>query len=134
MLTAFEHTLGQARFRLSTPLGLDEYFFVPEDNPLTPEKVALGRRLFFDKLLSADRTIACASCHKPELAFSDGLTVSIGVGGRKGLRHAPALINRAYGQSFFWDGRAQTLDRSWTSMTAAGIRIRSSTASCARSA
>lgn len=102
--------LGQEQFRLQTPLGLDEYFSIPEDNPLTPEKIELGRRLFFDKLLSADRSIACASCHKPELAFSDDLTVSIGVSNRKGARNAPAIINRAYGKSFFWDGRAQLLE------------------------
>jgi cytochrome c peroxidase len=103
-------TRGQERFRLPTALGLDEYFYVPEDNRLTPEKIELGRRLFFDKLLSADRSIACSSCHKPELAFSDGLTVSVGIGGRKGTRSAPAIINRAYGKSFFWDGRAAALE------------------------
>jgi cytochrome c peroxidase len=110
LLTMLRPVPGQERFRLSTPLGLDEYFFVPEDNPLTPEKIELGRRLFFDKLLSVDRSIACVSCHKPELAFSDGLSVAVGVGGRKGTRNAPAIINRAYGRSFFWDGRAQTLE------------------------
>lgn len=110
VLAVLGAALKQERFRLPTPLGLDEYFFVPEDNPLTPEKIALGRRLFVDKALSADRTVACASCHKPELAFSDGLIVSVGIGGRKGTRHAPALINRAYGQSFFWDGRMRTLE------------------------
>lgn len=110
MIATLRLAPGQERFRLSTPLGLDEYFFVPEDNPLTPEKIELGRRLFFDKLLSADRTISCASCHKPELAFTDGLVVPVGVGHRQGTRNAPALINRAYGKSFFWDGRAETLE------------------------
>jgi cytochrome c peroxidase len=103
-------TRGQERFRLPTPLGLDEYFAVPEDNPLTPEKIALGRRLFFDKGLSADRSIACASCHQPERAFSDGRPVPVGVGGRKGTRNAPVLINRAYGRSMFWDGRVPSLE------------------------
>jgi cytochrome c peroxidase len=103
------HTFGQ-QFRLGTPLGLDEYFPVSEDNPLTPQKIELGRRLFFDKLLSSDRSVACASCHKPELAFSDGLTVPIGVTNHRGTRNAPAIINRAYGKSFFWDGRAQTIE------------------------
>lgn len=84
-LAVLGHTLGQERFRLSTPLGLDEYFYVPEDNPLTPEKIELGRRLFFDKLLSQDRSISCASCHKPELAFSDGLAVSVASAGAKTL-------------------------------------------------
>ena len=84
---------------------------VPETNPLTPGKVALGRRLFFDKSLSRDGTVACASCHDPERAFSDGRPVAIGVFGRQGHRSAPALINRGYGRSFFWDARVVTLRR-----------------------
>jgi len=110
MTAAVVDIRGQEHLRPSTPLGLDEYFYVPEDNPLTQEKVELGRRLFFDKLLSADRSISCASCHKPELAFSDGLTVANGVANRKGTRNSPAIINRAYGKSFFWDGRVETLE------------------------
>lgn len=101
---------GQEQFRLATLLGLDEYFYVPEDNPLTPQKIELGRRLFFDTRLSADHTISCASCHKPELAFSDGLTISTGAGNRKGPRHTPALVNLVYATSFFWDGRVATLE------------------------
>lgn len=104
------HAIAQEQSRLSTPLGLDEYFQIPEDNPLTPERIELGRKLFFDPRLSADHTISCASCHKPELAFSDGQTISAGVGNRKGERHTPALVNLAYGKSFFWDGRVATLE------------------------
>lgn len=95
---------------LETPLGLDAFLPVPEDNPLTPARMALGRRLFMDPILSRDRTRACASCHRPERAFSDSLPVSPGVGGRRGTRHAPALVNRGYGRSFFWDGRAASLE------------------------
>ena len=109
MLAMLASTFGQ-QFRLSTPLGLDEYFYVPDDNRLTTDKIELGRRLFFDKSLSSDRSVACASCHKPELAFSDSVAIAIGVGNRKGTRNAPAIINRAYGKSFFWDGRAQTIE------------------------
>jgi cytochrome c peroxidase len=83
---------------------------IPPDNPLTPAKVALGRRLFHDPLLSADRSLACASCHRPELGFSDTLAVSPGVDGRVGRRSTPTLLNRAYGRAFFWDGRAETLE------------------------
>ena len=101
--------LGQ-QFSLTTPVGLDEYFPVPEDNPLTPQKIELGRRLFSDKLLSSDRTIACASCHQPKLAFGSDLPLPIGLANRQGARHAPAIINRAYGKSFFWDERAQTIE------------------------
>jgi len=93
------------------PLGLDVYQPIPETNPLTLDKVALGRKLFFDKGLSRDRTLACAGCHDPDKAFSDGRAVARGVGGAQGVRNSPALINRGYGQSFFWDGRAETLEK-----------------------
>jgi cytochrome c peroxidase len=93
------------------PLGLDVYMPVPEGNPLTAAKIELGRQLFFDKRLSRDGTLACAGCHDPERAFSDGRTVARGVGGAEGARNSPALINRGYGQSFFWDGRAESLER-----------------------
>ena len=95
---------------LSIPLGLDLYMPVPEDNPLTVDRVERGRELFFDKQLSRDYTIACASCHDPERAFSDGRPVPIGVFNRLGRRSAPALINPGYGRAFFWDGRAATLE------------------------
>ena len=78
--------------RLTIPRGLDRYRPVPEDNRLTPAKVALGRALFFDSLLSQDRSLACATCHDPARAFTDGRPVSIGVHGRRGRRerHRPA--------------------------------------------
>lgn len=97
-------------FRLRVPLGLDEYVPVPEDNLLTAEKVELGRQLFLDTRLSRDSTIACASCHKRELAFTDGHKVAIGIRGSKGIRSVPSLVNRAYGKSFFWDGRVTSLE------------------------
>jgi cytochrome c peroxidase len=95
---------------LAIPLGLDLYMPTPEDNPVTLERVDRGRELFFDTRLSRDRTIACASCHDPERAFSDGRPVAIGVFNRIGRRSAPALVNRGYGRAFFWDGRAATLE------------------------
>src|ERR1051326_7687405 len=98
-------------FVLRPPLGLDVYMPVPESNPLTSAKIALGRRLFFDKRLSRDGTMACASCHDPKLAFSDGRKLARGVGGAKGTRNAPAIINRGYGRMFFWDGRAKSLEQ-----------------------
>ena len=93
------------------PLGLDLYLPAPGTNPLTREKVALGRRLFGDKRLSRDGTLACVSCHNPKLAFSDGRSLARGIKGAEGTRNAPALINRGYGQAFFWDGRADSLER-----------------------
>ena len=82
----------------------------PEDNPQTPEKVALGKRLFFDGRLSVDGTVACATCHDPARAFTDGRPVSIGVKGRRGQRNAPTVLNALYNKFQFWDGRAPTLE------------------------
>jgi len=101
----------EAVFVLQPPLGLDLHMPVPEANPLTRTKVELGRKLFFDKRLSGDGTVACASCHDPKRAFSDGRVVARGINGAEGARNSPALINRGYGALFFWDGRAATLER-----------------------
>jgi len=95
---------------VTIPLGLDLYMPVPEDNPLTAEKINLGRRLFFDRRLSRDGSVACASCHDPERAYSDVRAIAVGVFGRTGRRNAPAIVNRGYGRLFFWDGRATTLE------------------------
>ncbi|MED5353160.1 MAG: cytochrome-c peroxidase, partial [Nitrospinota bacterium] len=98
-------------YELKIPLGLDEEAFkVPKDNPMTKEKVELGRLLFFDKRLSANSTIACASCHIPALAFTDGQPVSSGIHHLQGGRSAPTAINRGFSTAQFWDGRAATLE------------------------
>src|SRR6185436_18286558 len=102
--------LRLAALLLAIPLGLDLYLPVPEENPLAREKIELGRRLFNDRRLSRDRSIACASCHNPNRAFSTPAAVAIGVGGRQGRRNAPALINRAYVRTLFWDGRMSSLE------------------------
>jgi len=106
----FAGAQGESR-RADIPLGLDLYMPVPEDNRFTAEKVALGKRLFFDPVLSRDRSLACASCHVPSRAFTDGRAVAIGVFGRQGTRSAPTLVNRGYGAAFFWDGRMPTLEQ-----------------------
>lgn len=95
---------------LAIPLGLDLFMPIPDTIPVTAEKVEMGRRMFFDRRLSADGTVSCASCHQPDRAFSDPRPVSIGVFGRRGHRNAPTLINRGYGRVFFWDGRTTTLE------------------------
>lgn len=92
------------------PLGLDAYMPVPDDNPFTEDRIALGRRLFFDPILSADRSMSCATCHDPARVFSDGRAISVGVYGRTGTRSVPAIVNRGYGASFFWDGGASSLE------------------------
>ena len=96
--------------RLDIPLGLDSFMPVPETNPLTPEKAAMGRDLFSDRRLSRDQTVSCATCHDPKHAFTDGKPVAEGVSGRHGERRVPAILNRGYGKSFFWDGRIATLE------------------------
>jgi cytochrome c peroxidase len=95
---------------VTVPLGLDLYLPAPEGNPLTGEKIELGRWLFFNRRLSRDGSLSCASCHDPERAFSDRRAIAVGVFQRKGRRNSPALINLGYGRLFFWDGRAATLE------------------------
>ncbi|TXF88494.1 hypothetical protein FUA23_14505 [Neolewinella aurantiaca] len=83
----------------------------PPDNPTTREGLALGKRLFYDPILSADSTISCSTCHLPELAFTDGRKVSKGIGGRTGKRNSPGLVNIGYlHKTLFWDGRADDLE------------------------
>jgi len=76
----------------------------------SPQQIDLGRYLFFDPLLSADDTVSCASCHHPDLGFADGRPRSRGIGGAEVKRAAPSLWNVAFLGSFFWDGRARTLE------------------------
>jgi cytochrome c peroxidase len=83
---------------------------IPADNLQTPEKIALGEKLFFEGRLSADGTVACATCHDPARAFTDGRPVSIGIHGRAGQRNAPTILNALFNKTQFWDGRAQTLE------------------------
>jgi cytochrome c peroxidase len=83
---------------------------IPEGNPQTPEKAALGQKLFFEGRLSADGTVACATCHDPARAFTDGRPVSIGIHGRIGQRNAPTVVNALFNKTQFWDGRAKTLE------------------------
>ena len=91
------------------PLGLLKVAW-PADNPYSVEKVALGKLLYFDKRLSADDTVSCATCHDPKYAFTDGAPVSTGIRGQKGGRSAPTVLNRAWSLNQFWDGRASTLE------------------------
>jgi len=83
---------------------------VPAENPQSPEKIALGEKLFFEGRLSVDGTVACSTCHDPARAFTDGRTVSTGVNGRAGQRNSPTILNALYNDLQFWDGRAKTLE------------------------
>jgi cytochrome c peroxidase len=91
------------------PLGLDSRP-APKDNALTSARVALGRKLFFDPILSHDKTVACATCHRPDHGFASPEARPVGIGGKEGTRRAPSLFNRAYGSAFFWDGRTKSLE------------------------
>ena len=103
-------TLPADRDLSAVPLGLRELPPVPPGNPLTPERVALGRRLFFDPILSRDGGLSCASCHQPEHGFAAPEPRPVGHAGQIGRRNAPSLLNRGYGKTFFWDGRARSLE------------------------
>ena len=90
-------------------LGLPP-LMVPDDNPQSADKIELGRLLFNDKRLSANGTISCESCHHPDKAFTDGLAVAQGINQQKGTRNAPTIVNSAFYNSFFHDGRAASLE------------------------
>src|SRR5436190_4151355 len=93
------------------PLGIDGLDHL--SSPPAPERVRLGRWLFFDTRLSADGTVSCATCHLPERAFSNGARFAIGVGGHAGIRKTPSFINAAYmfvPNRFGWDGHATSLE------------------------
>src|SRR5689334_3854328 len=104
---------AQYALKLALPLGLpaDTWeYYVPRDNPMTAEKVELGRKLFFDARLSADGKVSCASCHDPQKGFTDGKPVAEGIGGKVGVRNSPTLLNAMFNPNQFWDGRADGLE------------------------
>lgn len=102
------------------PLNIPEVFsnniippVIPTDNPQTAEGVALGKQLFFDRILSADGTQSCASCHSPQSAFTDNTPTSVGIDGVFGTRNSMPIFNLAwnYGERFAWDGKELGLER-----------------------
>ena len=96
-------------FELRVPAGF-AMMSIPESNPLTAEKAELGRRLFFEPLLSRDSSISCSSCHKPQLAFADSVPFSDGVIGRKSTRNSPSLMNIGYAPKLMAEGGVATLE------------------------
>jgi len=108
-LPLFLLLIGPPVARAQAPLGLPRIPW-PEDNPYSPARVELGKLLFFDGRLSANGVVSCAFCHEPRHAFSGSARFSFGVDGKEEARHTPTLINRAWGKSQFWDGRAPTLE------------------------
>ncbi len=93
----------------TVPLGLPAIAW-PEDNQPSAAKIELGKQLYFDPRLSKDNTVSCASCHDPKKGFSNGERFATGVGGQVGGRSAPSVINAAYYNQQFWDGRAKSLE------------------------
>lgn len=85
-------------------------FKLPNSNYNIEAEIILGEKLFFDKILSKDFSLSCASCHIPEYAFADTTALSLGVGGQIGTRNTPSCMNMSARESFFWDGRAATLE------------------------
>lgn len=100
-------------YKIDLPEFVLDYFEpmpMPADNPLTEEGVDLGRFLFYDGILSADRSMSCAACHKQANAFSDPRKFSIGVKGDIGIKHSMSIVNLGWSNFFFWDGRSKTLE------------------------
>ncbi|NJL11561.1 MAG: cytochrome-c peroxidase [Microscillaceae bacterium] len=94
----------------ATPTHFGNLYNIPADNPMHPEAVALGRMLFYEPLLSGDTTLSCASCHEQARAFTDGQAFSRGIKGHLSDRSAMSLVNLLWNNSFFWDGRAKSLE------------------------
>ncbi len=107
------HAEGEkaAPYELEFPLGLDpDVYIIPDDNPMTQEKVTLGKMLYFDKRISSDKTVSCATCHDPQKGFTDQRQFSEGVQKKNGTRNSPSVLNSGYRLFQFWDGRAPSLE------------------------
>jgi len=103
-------TKKPSTWKMEIPKGLPA-LNIPADNPMTPEKIELGKLLYFDKRLSKDGTVSCATCHDPEKGWAERTPVSTGIKGQKGPVNAPTVINAAYMKAMFWDGRMDTLEQ-----------------------
>ena len=98
-----------ATLQVAHPLGLPPVP-IPPDNPPTTATIELGRQLYYDPVLSVDNSVSCATCHHPDYGFADGKSFSSGVRAQKGTRNSPTVLNTAYFNTLFWDGRAATLE------------------------
>jgi cytochrome c peroxidase len=106
------HALGTRGDEMS-PRGVDPAIWaslIPADNALTPQRIDLGERLFFDRRLSRDGSVSCATCHDARKWFTDARPVAEGIGGKLGRRNAPTIMNAALHREQFWDGRAASLE------------------------
>lgn len=105
-----EQEAGNTVITLAVPKGFP-YPDIPVDNLPTQNRIDLGRKLFFDPILSRDSTISCSSCHHSDLYFTDGLPLSLGIDSNHAFRNAPSLINVAYQPYMFWDGGVPTIEQ-----------------------
>jgi cytochrome c peroxidase len=107
----FEKKISQnADYQLITPPHFGNQYEIPADNPMTEAGVELGRRLFYDTRLSRNDSIACATCHQPQFAFTDGKAKSLGIDGKIHARSSMSLVNLLWSKQFFWDGRVSSLE------------------------
>ncbi len=111
---ALDQSTGQKITRkvvkIKLPLGINLTPPVPLENPMTVDRWALGKKLFFDTILCSDLSVSCASCHSPKNGYTDGSKVSTGISGSKGGMSAPPVLNAAFNRQHFWDGRANSLE------------------------
>jgi len=107
---------------IKVPTGIED-MVVPADNPITPEKVELGKMLFFDKRLGKDGKMSCETCHLPEKGWTDGKALSAKFDGSLNTRHTPTLYNVGFYTSWYWDGRAATLEAQINAALASGERV-----------
>jgi cytochrome c peroxidase len=96
--------------KLKIPLGIAQAPAIPTENPLTVAKWELGKKLYFDKILSSDSTVSCASCHDPKKGFGDASKTSVGIKNQVGGMNAPTVLNSGFNRLQFWDGRAASLE------------------------
>lgn len=127
MLSCGESYFVHEQPAIPEPAGFPPVPF-PSWNAPSQAKITLGRMLFYDAQLSVTGTVSCASCHKQSLGFSDDQSVSRGVRGENGSRNAPSIINTAYQASWFWDGRARTLEEQITSALTSAAEMDADTA------
>jgi cytochrome c peroxidase len=113
LVRASDSGVESSSLEIRIPLGIPQdlwAYFIPKDNAMTAAKVELGRKLFFEPRLSVDGSVSCSSCHDPGRAFTDGKRVAEGIGGRRGTRNSPTLLNAMFNGGQFWDGRAGSLE------------------------
>jgi cytochrome c peroxidase len=110
-LAGFAAGADSAELKLKLPLGLQENAaYIPDDNPLTPEKIALGKQFFWDKRWSRNGTVACVTCHEPDHGWGDRRQFSVRFDGKPTPRHAPTLVNRLFSDAQQWTGQRTSLE------------------------